>query len=32
MNKDNFWRVNIEAIYRKKNPIKLKNVPALMEK
>ena len=32
LNKDNFWKVNIECIYRKKNPIKLKNVDTLLEK
>jgi hypothetical protein len=29
---EDMWRVNIEAIYRKKNPKKLDNVPALMAK
>mmetsp|Transcript_155058 Transcript_155058/g.497090 ORF Transcript_155058/g.497090 Transcript_155058/m.497090 type:complete len:857 (+) Transcript_155058:45-2615(+) len=27
-----FWRVQVEAIYRRRNPYKLDNVPALLEK
>ncbi|CAJ1448526.1 unnamed protein product [Effrenium voratum] len=30
--KEDLWRVQIEAIYRKRNPMKLKEVPQLMEK
>jgi len=30
--KEDFWRVQIEAIYRKRNPMKLNDVPKLMEK
>eukprot|EP00913_Durusdinium_trenchii_P022481 g21118.t1 len=31
-NQVDFWRVQIEAIYRRRNPIKLKEVSSLMEK
>jgi len=30
--REEFWRVQIEAVYRRRNPYKLENVPDLMEK
>lgn len=30
--REDFWRVQVEAVYRRRNPYKLDNVPSLLEK